>query len=65
MSTAIQPASQSPINTLRGLLEKSKEQIALALPRHLTPERMIRVALTAVQRTPNFRSAMRSRWSER
>jgi recombination protein RecT len=51
MSTAIQPASQSPINTLRQLLEKSKEQIALALPRHLTPERMIRVALTAVQRT--------------
>jgi recombination protein RecT len=54
MSTAIQPASQSPINTLRGLLEKSKEQIALALPRHLTPERMIRVALTAVQRTPKL-----------
>lgn len=40
-----------PINDLRGLLEKSKAQIAIALPRHLTPERMIRVALTAFQRT--------------
>jgi recombination protein RecT len=39
---------------LRNLLERSKEQIALALPKHLTPERMIRVALTAVQRSPKL-----------
>ena len=40
-----------PATTLGGvsqLLEKYKEQIARALPKHLTPERMIRVALTAV-----------------
>ncbi len=39
-----------PIDTLRDLLEKSKGQLEMALPSHLTPERMIRVALTAVQR---------------
>ena len=43
---------QRPIDTLRDLLEKSKGQIARALPKHLTADRMIRVAITAVQRTP-------------
>lgn len=48
------PAVQSPgpLSILSGLLEKHKNQIAVALPRHLTPERMIRVALTAVSQTP-------------
>lgn len=41
-----------PADTLRGLLERSKAQIASALPRHLSAERMIRVAMTAFQRTP-------------
>lgn len=50
------PARQqpSPIGTLRDLLEKSKGQIAMALPRHMTPERLIRVTLTAVQRVPKL-----------
>lgn len=33
---------------LQNLLEKHKGQIANALPKHMTPERMIRVALSAV-----------------
>lgn len=37
---------------VRDLLEKLKPQIAMALPRHITPERMLRVTMTAVQRTP-------------
>lgn len=40
----------NPIAVLRDLLERSKTQIALALPRHLTPERMIRLAMTAFQK---------------
>lgn len=44
----------SPINTLRTMLEKSKDQIALALPKHLTAERMMRVAITAVQKQPKL-----------
>jgi recombination protein RecT len=53
-TTAITTKEVNPVATLRTLLDKSKEQIATALPRHLTPERMIRVALTAVQRTPDL-----------
>jgi len=40
--------------TLLGLLEKSRRQIALALPRHLTAERMIRMAMTLFGRTPGL-----------
>ena len=45
--------AQRPNNlgALQGLLEKYKHQIAVALPRHMTPERMIRVALTAANST--------------
>lgn len=46
------PAKPNPVANLRGMLEKSREQIALALPKHLTAERMIRVALSTAQRTP-------------
>lgn len=45
---------QRNVMTLRQMLDKQKEQIALALPKHLTPERMIRVAMTAVQKTPKL-----------
>jgi recombination protein RecT len=31
-----------------------KKQIALALPKHLTPDRMLRVALTAMNKTPGL-----------
>lgn len=42
------------VKTVRDLLQQSKSQIAMALPRHITPDRMIRVALTSVQRTPKL-----------
>lgn len=53
MTTAV-TTYQQKVNTVRALLEKSRNQIAMALPRHLTPERMIRVALTAYQRVPEL-----------
>lgn len=40
------------LGELQTLLDKYKQQIAVALPRHLTPERMIRIALTAVSKSP-------------
>jgi len=40
------------LETVRDLLEKAKPALAQALPRHITPDRMIRVALTAVTRNP-------------
>jgi recombination protein RecT len=42
------------LSSVRALLDKAKPQIALALPRHLSADRMIRVALTSVQRTPEL-----------
>lgn len=49
---ATQSVAPNTLGTLQALLEKYKGQIAMALPRHLTPERMIRIAITAVSRTP-------------
>lgn len=39
-------------NELMDLLKRSEGQIRMALPKHMTPERMIRVAVTAYSRTP-------------
>lgn len=36
------------------LLEQMKPQLKLALPKHLSPDRMIRVALTEWRKTPNL-----------
>lgn len=43
-----------PIDTVRGALEKMKPQLAMALPRHLTADRLVRVAMTAVQQNPKL-----------
>jgi recombination protein RecT len=42
--------------TLKGLLggDEFKRQVALALPKHLKPERFIRIAITALTRTPKL-----------
>lgn len=42
--------------TIRSLLESEgfRQQIARALPRHLTPDRFIRVSVTAMMRTPEL-----------
>lgn len=53
-----QPAAASkamtPTENVRQLLTKSKEQIRMALPKHMSPERMMRIAMTSVQRTPKL-----------
>lgn len=50
------PAERSgkPVDIVRGALERMKPQLAMALPKHLTPERLVRIAMTAVQRTPKL-----------
>lgn len=40
--------------TIQDLLASLKPQVALALPRHLNAERMIRIALTCVRTTPKL-----------
>lgn len=40
--------------TVAALLEQMKGEIARCLPKHLTPERMTRIALTELRRTPKL-----------
>lgn len=49
-----QIATKEKADTVRSALEKLKPQLAMALPRHLTPDRLLRVTMTAVQQTPKL-----------
>lgn len=51
---AVTVSGDPKVKTIRDLLIKSKDQIQMALPRHMTAERMLRIALTAIQRTPKL-----------
>lgn len=52
---ALAPAKEAK-NDIRSMLagETFKRQVALALPKHMTPDRFARVALTALTRTPKL-----------
>jgi recombination protein RecT len=54
MSNGTALAAQGQVKTIRDLLEKQKRQIALALPSHLSPDRLLRVVMTSIQRTPKL-----------
>lgn len=43
-----------PVKALQHLVEQMKPEMARALPRHVTPERMARIILTAVRQTPQL-----------
>ncbi len=47
------PATQRAAD-IRGLLDKSRKQLEMALPKHLTADRLLRVAMTSIQRTPKL-----------
>lgn len=49
-----QTRQAKPVELVRAALERMKPQLAMALPRHLTADRLLRVAMTAVQNTPNL-----------
>ena len=49
---AVVPATK--FDTFKNLLERSKGQIAAALPKHMSAERIIRVARTALSRNPKL-----------
>jgi recombination protein RecT len=51
VSTEITPAQQK-MQTLRDALDKAKPSLATVLPHHLTPERMVKLALVAASRNP-------------
>ena len=39
---------------LRGLIEKSAKELARALPNHMKPERLVRIALTCIRQNPQL-----------
>jgi recombination protein RecT len=43
---------EAKMKDVRGLLEKLKPQMAMALPKHITPDRLMRITLTSITRTP-------------
>lgn len=45
---------RTPANTLAELLMGQKDQIALAIPKHMTADRMLRVSMTALRTTPKL-----------
>lgn len=47
-------AIKEKVKTIRDLLNASKDQLALALPRHLNPDRLLRIAMTTIQRNPKL-----------
>lgn len=53
-TTQVTAVAKRPIDTIRSLLEKSKSQIALALPKHLNADRIVRVTMTSIQRNPEL-----------
>jgi recombination protein RecT len=53
--TQLIPVNQKADN-IRTMLEKAKPQIALALPRHLSADRMLRISMTSIRRTPQLLS---------
>lgn len=46
--------STTAVSTIREMLDKSKDQIALALPKHLDADRMLRIAMTSIQQNPKL-----------
>lgn len=46
--------AKAPIVTIRENIEKMLPQIAKVLPKHLTPERVSRIAMTTIQKNPKL-----------
>lgn len=49
-----QPTQSAQPLSLRALLEKMKPEMAKVLPKHLEPERLLRIALTEMRRNPKL-----------
>jgi recombination protein RecT len=51
--------STNPIQSVAQMLERNKQAIAARLPRHVAPDRIIKVALTAITKTPKLMECTR------
>lgn len=48
------PRAKDPAGTIAAYLEKMKPQIAMALPKHVTADRLARIALTTIRLNPKL-----------
>lgn len=55
-NTSLAP-KREPLSHLKNLLEAARPSMAAVIPKHLTPERLIKVALVAVSKTPALMDA--------
>jgi len=55
-----QVTKKEQVNSVRNLLEQMRPQMNAALPKHLTSERLARVAMTTIQNTPKLLDCDRS-----
>lgn len=53
-SKAIVKGPQKRLNDLKSLFERAKGSIAAVVPKHLTPERLIKIATSAASRNPDL-----------
>lgn len=54
MNTNVATRTENPVARFSAFMDKFKPQMALALPKHLTADRMARLALTAFSSTPKL-----------
>ena len=54
MSGAIQPKESGPVVNFKTLLEGKRDQLAQLVPKHLTVERLMKVAVGALMKSPNL-----------
>ena len=53
------PTAITPMGNIKQLLEASRGAISSRLPRHLTADRLLKVALTTINKTPALLEASR------
>ncbi len=54
------PATMKPIDEVRGALTKMEPEFKKTLPEHVSPEKFVRVSVTAVQQNPDLLNADRT-----
>lgn len=54
MNLPVEQKKSSPLANVQNLLEKLQPQLLKALPKHLTPDRMTRIALTELRKVPKL-----------
>lgn len=54
MSTAIQTQQSGPMATIKTLLESRKDALAQLIPKHLSADRLLKVALNCIAKTPKL-----------